>query len=125
MLSLINCAATNGYCLFCVVLIRWNNRIGPAMLRRAGMTKYIAYNDREFVEKAVRLINNLDEWATMIDELKSLNLDELYFNKNSVNATSKYYPPILDYLIRNHDAIQASGPTPIIYLRNVTDVSKI
>lgn len=92
------------------------------MLRQVGLPELIAMNEDEFIQKTAQLIANLTAYAEMVDKMHSLTLDETLFNEQ--RNTEKYYPTTLKYLIDNHDTIQQNKP-PFIYLRNVTDISRL
>ena len=93
--------------------VKWNNRIGPAMLRRAGLNEYIVNNDKDFIEASVKLINDAHYWTETVNKMFSLNLDKLFFEWHEAH----YYRAAFTYLMNNHDKIQSNGPPPFIRLK--------
>lgn len=113
--------------------VRWNNRIAPAMFRRAGMAEHIATNDDELVTKTLQLVNNATYWSATVQRLAALDLDSLFFSKRTDDADM--YAAAFMYLHAHHERIQQSstsvgddgvtplrlGPPPVLRLKVVTD----
>jgi predicted O-linked N-acetylglucosamine transferase (SPINDLY family) len=79
------------------------NRFSGAMLRRLGLDELITNNSEEFIEKVLKLVNN-DNYRHIINEkIRKLNPGKDLFNQQEI----KYFKQAIDYLIENHQKLQA------------------
>jgi hypothetical protein len=83
----------------------WRNRIGPAMLRRAGLSQLIASSEEAFVAKAVSLALHGDQWTGVVQQLGGLDLDALFYQSKE----GSHYPAVFKALYVQHAALQAEG----------------
>ena len=81
---------------------RWYNRIGPQMLRMAGLPELIASSTEEYVGLVVRLIHDDDYRRSLESRLKEADLNHTVFNR----ADAKHFRTAIDYLIANHEALR-------------------
>jgi len=84
---------------------RWYNRVGPRMLRLAGLPELIATSDEEYIELALKLIHD-DPWREGLkNRLITTDLDATIYAASDAEAFGRAF----DDLLRNHDAYKASG----------------
>jgi hypothetical protein len=89
---------------------KWYNRIGPQLMRRVGMPELIAKNQGQYVELALRLIED-DEWRTGLQQrLREVDYSQSLFS----TAEAKYFRDAIEYLVVEHERLRSSGDvTPI------------
>ncbi len=66
--------------IVCLEGASWYNRIGPAMLRSAGLSSLVAANETQYVDKLVELINQEEVFHSMSKQLNDVNLDATIFS---------------------------------------------
>lgn len=94
---------------------RWYNRIGSAILREVGLEELVATSDREYVQKALRLINDADYRQTLSQRLREMDLDQLLFH----GSEKVFFRQAIDYLIANHETLKHSPcRDPIVIAAN-------
>ncbi|MFN4269953.1 MAG: hypothetical protein ACK4HN_05680 [Thermosynechococcus sp.] len=94
---------------------RWYNRIGSALLRQVGLEELVATSDREYVQKALRLIKDADYRQSLSQQLQQMDLDRLLFQ----SPEKEVFRQAIDYLIANHEALQHSpARDPILISAN-------
>jgi hypothetical protein len=81
---------------------RWFNRIGPAMLRSAGLEDWIATSDGEYQRKLIRLVNDPDYVQEYCVRLQQADLETLVFHSEgapefaqfvkNVVSDNRFYP---------------------------------
>lgn len=81
---------------------RWFNRIGPAMLRSAGLDEWIATSDGEYQRKLIRLVNDPDYVQEYCLRLQQSDLEALVFHSEgapefaqfikNVVSDNRFYP---------------------------------
>jgi predicted O-linked N-acetylglucosamine transferase (SPINDLY family) len=81
---------------------RWYNRIGPQMLRVAGLPELIANSPAEYVDLVVRLIHDDAYRPVLEDRLRQADLKNTVFNR----ADAKYFRKTIDYLIANQETLR-------------------
>lgn len=80
----------------------WYNRIGAAMLRRAGLHELISSSEEEYLQKALRLIHD-DRWrAEMTEKIQTVDLAGTVFS----DAEAPSFKRAVDFLIANHDRLK-------------------
>ncbi len=84
---------------------KWYNRIGPQMLRVAGIPELIASSRAEFVEQAVRLINDREYRLSLRERLTQVDLNQTVFSE----ADAHYFRKAVDYLLERHESLQATA----------------
>jgi hypothetical protein len=81
---------------------QWYNRTGPAILRRATVPELIVSTEQDFIDLAVKLIDDSSYRESLREKLKSLDLDRLiYFTDDA-----PYLNKAIHYLIDNHEQLQ-------------------
>ncbi|MFN4194210.1 MAG: hypothetical protein ACK4HM_00030 [Thermosynechococcus sp.] len=94
---------------------RWYGRIGSAILRQVGLEELVATSDREYVQKALRLIKDADYRQSLSQQLQQMDLDRLLFQ----SPEKEVFRQAIDYLIANHEALQHSpARDPILISAN-------
>jgi hypothetical protein len=88
-------------------------RVGSALLRRFGLDELVAATIDDYVAKAVRLIDEPDRRAAFSARLRGLDLKEILFTRD----TGAEFAHAIQYLIENHDRLQAEGNRSPIALR--------
>jgi hypothetical protein len=84
---------------------RWYNRIGPQLLRLAGLADCVASGEEEYLQTALRLIQDDSYRRQVRATLLQADLDATIFSR----ADAKYFVKAVDYLIAHHDQLQRSG----------------
>ncbi|MGA1602913.1 MAG: hypothetical protein ACO4CG_11580, partial [Prochlorothrix sp.] len=74
---------------------RWYNRIGPQLLRRAGLEELITQEPRQYCEKVLELIHNDDYRSQLHHHLRSLDLAATVFKPEGIDA----FKPLVDKLL--------------------------
>jgi hypothetical protein len=82
---------------------KWYNRIGPQMLRVAGLSKLIATKDDEYVHIATKLIHDDKHRRQICNRLAAVDLDATVFD----GSAAVYFREAIDYLIAHHDRLQS------------------
>jgi len=82
----------------------WRNRIGPAMLRRAGLDYLVADNEEDYVLTAASLMVNRTQWSLVAHHVQTLDLNNLFFQSKELNT----YPAIFRELYHNHSEVTPS-----------------
>ena len=96
---------------------KWYNRIGSQMLRLAGLKEMAASSEEEYLEIALRLINDDDYRAEMEEKVRTADLENTVFGTQD----AKYFQKAIDYLIANHERLQQDPDrTPIRIERDET-----
>lgn len=93
----------------------WYNRIGSQMLRLVGMQECIATNEEEYLEKALRLIHDDAYRADIRRRLEATDLDSTIYATDD----AKYFLPVVDYLVENHERLQKDPDRSAIYARKL------
>lgn len=81
---------------------RWYNRIGPQMLRMAGLPELVATSPEAYVDLVSRLIHDDGYRQTLEERLRKADLHATIFNRHD----AKYFRKAVDYLIAAHDALR-------------------
>ncbi len=92
---------------------RFYNRASSALLRRVGLDELITHSEEEYIDKAVRLANDDDYRRELSDHLRKTNLKARIFDDDS----AQYFCKAVDYLIENHERLQAEGGREPIFIR--------
>lgn len=109
--------------------LRWNNRIGPALFRRAGLGNHsIATTADEYMEKALELIESPSLWEERTKELQKIDIQEAFLRDDE----GDYYPGALFYILENHDSIkrnpdvsESNVDVPVIRLEGADLMSRV
>lgn len=85
---------------------KWYNRIGPQQLSAIGLGELVANSEQEYLGLILRLIHDQAYRVSLYDKIKKINfLETELFSPQS----SKYFKDAIDYLMKNHEALQAEG----------------
>jgi len=94
---------------------RFFNRAASALLRKLGLEELIARSDDEYVEKAVRLIDDDDYRNQISTTLAAMDLKAWLFDTDEPG----YFGKAIDFLIENHERLkQEGGREPIFIARD-------
>lgn len=69
---------------------RWFNRIGPAMLRSAGLSELIAASDQEFMDRLVRLVDDEEYRHRFVDTLANADLERTVFHSEGAPEFAEF-----------------------------------
>lgn len=95
---------------------RWNNRIGSAMLKRAGLDDLVARSAEEYVQKVLRLVNDDAARADATRRVVEADLEGTVFS----TADASGFARAVDYLIDNHEALSRErSRAPIVISERV------
>lgn len=84
---------------------RWYNRIGPAMLRRAGLPELIARTGEEYLTLALKMIHD-DAWREAVTgRLWNADLDATVYDTSDAEAFARGF----EDLVANHERYRQSG----------------
>jgi hypothetical protein len=90
---------------------KWYNRIGPAMLRLAGMDEWICQKEEEFLTKALALIHDDARREAISAQLRATDLDTTVFS----TADAPSFLRAVNYLIANHERLKEDKMrTPLV-----------
>jgi hypothetical protein len=94
---------------------RWYNRVGPAMLRAAGLPELIARSPDEYVEQVLHLIHDDEHRHALAERLRTADLENTAFSRRD----AKYFRKAIDYLIANHERIRTDRDRSPIRIERV------
>ena len=80
----------------------WYNRIGPAMVRAAGLPELAATSEDQYVATALRLIHDDGYRDLLCDHLETADLDATVFS----GADARAFPRAIAYLTEHHDRLR-------------------
>ncbi len=84
---------------------KWYNRIGSQLLRMAGLPELVATNEEQYVDLALRLIED-DAWRNELGRrLRAADLDKSIFS----TADARYFRDAVEFLVAEHAQLQSSG----------------
>jgi hypothetical protein len=93
---------------------RWYNRIGPHMLRLAGVPELVAGSEEAYVQTALRLIEEEGFRRSLGERLERTDLDQTIYRKNDL----PHFVAAFDYLMEHHERLKAEGArTPLRFPR--------
>ncbi|MFM7591433.1 MAG: hypothetical protein ACKO85_06520, partial [Isosphaeraceae bacterium] len=69
---------------------RWFNRIGPAMLRSAGLDELISTTDDDYMKKLIRLVDEPEYRASFADRLRQVNLPSTVHNPKGAKQFAEF-----------------------------------
>ncbi len=69
---------------------RWFNRIGPAMLRSAGVPDLIATTDDEYARKLIRLVDDPDHRAEQAQKLQAADLTNTVYRHKGAREFAQF-----------------------------------
>jgi hypothetical protein len=69
---------------------RWFNRIGPAMLRSAGLNELISTTDEDYMKKLIRLVDEPEYRASFAEQLKKVHLPSTVHNPKGAKEFSEF-----------------------------------
>jgi hypothetical protein len=84
---------------------KWYNRIGPAMLRLAGMEDCICASAEDYTAKALQLISDDAARAGLRQRLRTVDLEATIFSARHATA----FRNAIGYLAANHSRLQREG----------------
>jgi hypothetical protein len=82
---------------------KWANRIGAQLLRQVGMAELVATNANDYVQHAIKLIDNTAYRQGVGDRLKKVDLDQVLFSTDEQHDFKR----AIDYLIANHETLHS------------------
>ena len=86
------------------------NRFESALLKRLNLEELISYNDDEYINRTVNLINNNDYRLKLSEKIDKTDLTKLFNSKEP-----EYFQKAIDYLIVNHDKLKnENSKEPIV-----------
>jgi len=91
---------------------KWYNRIGPEMLRLVGMQECVARNEADYLDLALKMINDDAYRADVHERLLKVDLDATIYD----TSPAKYFLDTVDYLIENHEKVKKEGRRDPIYI---------
>jgi hypothetical protein len=87
---------------------RWFNRIGPAMLRSAGLLELIATTDDEYGRKLIRLVDDVDYRAEQAQRLAEVDLTNTVYAAKGANQFAQFVRNVVS------DKSYYKGTEPIV-----------
>jgi hypothetical protein len=90
---------------------RFFNRASSALMRKVGLPQLVTTSRKDYINKALELIDKPEELQHLRDMLMGTNLRELLVD----NDEPVYFAKALDYLIANHSELkQSKSREPLI-----------
>jgi hypothetical protein len=90
---------------------KFYNKAGACLLRKVGLGDLVAQNKEEFIELAVRMLDDPDFLLEKQEHLRNINLRDILFDTDE----PEHFAQAIEHLIDNHEQIQADkSRTPII-----------
>jgi predicted O-linked N-acetylglucosamine transferase (SPINDLY family) len=87
---------------------RWFNRIGPAMLRSAGLLELIATTDDEYGRKLIRLVDDVDYRAEQAQQLAEVDLTNTVYAAKGAKQFAQFVRNVVS------DKSYYKGTEPIV-----------
>jgi hypothetical protein len=84
---------------------RWYNRIGPQMLRMAGLPELVASSPEAYIDLVASLIHDDGYRGALEARLREADLQGTVFSR----ADARYFRKAIDYLIANHETLRRDG----------------
>jgi hypothetical protein len=84
---------------------KWYNRIGPEMLRRAGLPELFVTNEEQYIERALQLIDEEEYRESVRQKVSQVNLDTAIYSTEH----APFFKKAVDYVIENHEQLQKDG----------------
>jgi hypothetical protein len=84
---------------------RWYNRIGPFMLRQAGVPELVATSANEYIDLVTRLIEDDHLRERCAEKLRRADLNATVFDRGD----ARYFRKAIDYLLANHERLKQSN----------------
>lgn len=72
------------------------NNFAASLLKKTGIEELIAYNENEYLEKMIEMINNSDYFSSVLQKLNKINLDKIF-----KSGEEKYFRKAIDFLADN------------------------
>lgn len=91
---------------------KWYNRIGPAMLRRIGMDEFVCRTEEQQIAKIRELVEDDEKRASVAARLRETDLESTVLSMTEADGFRR----ALDYLIANHERLQAEGSREAIVI---------
>ncbi|MGE5548096.1 MAG: hypothetical protein ACM33T_14415 [Solirubrobacterales bacterium] len=88
------------------------SRLGTQILSHVGLEELIARDPDDYVDKAVRLIDDADHRAAMSYRISTHDLDSRLSDPHDV----EYFKVAIDHIMQNHDQIQKQRPHAPLFL---------
>lgn len=94
----------------------WNNRIGGAMLRSAGLDDLVADHADDYVDKVLALVNDESHLAEMTRRVRVADLDATVFSDDA----APWFVRAVDYLVDHHRELVAENDrSPVVIAERV------
>jgi predicted O-linked N-acetylglucosamine transferase (SPINDLY family) len=84
---------------------KWYNRIGPEMLRRAGLVECVARDEESYIALARRMITDGVWRAELRARLETADLDATIYGREE----GTHFATAMEYLLDHHRRLQAEG----------------
>ena len=82
---------------------KWYNRIGGAMLRKAGLDDLVCDSEKEYLERALRLVHD-DAWRNELTaRIRAADLESTVFTESDAPAFRR----AVEFLIANHKRLRS------------------
>lgn len=92
---------------------KWANRIAAQMLRQVGLGELIATNGDDYIQKAVKLIDNTAYRQGVGDRLKNVDLSQTIFSTEHRSAFKK----AVDYLVAHHQGLAMEDTKSPVFIQ--------
>ena len=91
---------------------RFYNRAASALLRRLGLEELVAHNDEEYVQKAIRLVEDVPYRQQLSEYLRGVDLRTKFFDTEE----PRYMRMAIDHLIDNHENLSRDHSREPIFI---------
>jgi predicted O-linked N-acetylglucosamine transferase (SPINDLY family) len=92
---------------------KWYNRIGSQMLRQVGLEEMIATSAEDYVNLALKLIDDAQYRQDIHDRLQQVDLVRTVFHSEN----KQYFKKMVEFLISNHEKLQQQPICETIFIR--------
>jgi len=93
---------------------KWYNRIGSQMLRLTDLHDCITTNEADYIAKITELVHDDEKRQKLRERVAKADLNKTIYNEDE----AKYFEAAVDYLVANHEKLQADGKRdPIVIPR--------
>lgn len=92
---------------------KWYNRCGPGLLRRCNFDDLIVDSIEAYVDKVVEIVDNPALWHELVGRLAMVDLQKTLY----ITEEPSYFADAFDYLLTNHERLQAQDSREPIRIR--------
>ncbi|MDX2256645.1 MAG: hypothetical protein NW214_14120 [Pseudanabaenaceae cyanobacterium bins.39] len=99
---------------------RWYNRAGARLFKKLGLGELVAKTPSEYTQLALKMINSPDFYAEIQSRIDQIDFDRQVFHADFQANNSQCFLKAMNFLIQNHDVIQADLSNKPIHIAKIS-----